>query len=627
MLKRLVALFAFLAAAIACAQTNFLPGQPLTAAQLNAAFGSTVQTGSLAAPTGSGLVGFQQPGSSTTRTLLSKSQDYVSVLDCGADKTGATDSTTAFAACATYGKALYLPSGTYAINWVPTGRLVVFGDGSTSSIIKPYNTAQAAITYTAKGPYWTYHSEVHDVGFVGLTSACTVTTCGVGFTFSETSPMVYNSADEYANNVKFIGVRFSGLYKGIQFPMGNIGSEFYSAGFTNNYYGVYSINNKWNGYTGTGGGGDIMHAGNKYFYGGEFDSNLCAVYINNTADGFGGFNFSDTIIEGNNIGIYVNAVQGSIAPLSLNNIWFEINGAAGTTHSAVTLDTWVQANGANPPVLNTASFTAHTLYIEGSNFEMDSQGSWITDVYMTATASRLVAHEPRAEYLNGYGGAPSTVVAADSSIQLINPSTNGGLGAQNRVIVTGNVDHKQPLVTTTSVAGARAFITPHRFNKLAGSYGGSGTVQNFTSAVAYTGSFSGSGSVVSDGVIYANANQFAPAYTSTGQYLIFSSTANSVTGWVVVTVDAKWVSGAQPLLSYNDLSTNSLFSAVAVPAQGQWFTIGAIGNMTGAATLSLSVSPATAATSTFDLSAFQARVFPTKQEAQNFLDSMVYVGP
>lgn len=618
-IKLLIGLLAVVVSYASCGQ-SFVPGQVLTAQQLNAAFQATVQTSQLSASSGAGLIGFHQPGSATTRTLLAKSQDFVSVLDCGADSTGVADSTAAFTACSSYGKALYLPSGTYSINWVAAGKFVIFGDGSTVSLIKPYNTAYAAITYTAKGPYWTYHGEVRGVGFVGTGMV------GVGFTFSETNPLVRNSTDEYANNVKFIGVNFTGLNKGVQFPAGNIGSEFYSVGFNGNRYGVYALNNKWNGYTGSGGGGDPMHAGNKYFYGGQFGSNLCAVYINNTVDGFGGFNFTDTIIENNNIGIYINSVQGSLLPLSLNNIWFESNGVIGSS-APVTLDTWVQASGTSAPVLSTASFNAHTLYIEGSGIDLITHGSWITDVYMTATASRLIAHDARAEFLPGFGGAPSTVVAADSSIRLIDPSTNGGLGAQNRVIVTGNVEPKQPLVTVTNVAGGRAFIVPHRYTKQAGGYG-TGTVQNFTTAAAYTGSLAGSGTVVSDGVIYTSANQFSPPFTTTNQYLIISpSTNNTTTGWVVVTVDAKWVSGAQPLLTYGDLNLNTLFGGIAVPTQGQWYTIASIGNMATAATLSLAVNAATAATSTFDLSAFQVRVFPTKQEAQDFLATTVYVGP
>ena len=76
----------------------------------------------LAASTGSTLVGTTKGGSgSVTRTVASKLNDTVSVLDFGADRTGVADSTTAFtnaqlAVGGVAGGTLLVPKGTYLVS-------------------------------------------------------------------------------------------------------------------------------------------------------------------------------------------------------------------------------------------------------------------------------------------------------------------------------------------------------------------------------------------------------------------------------------------------------------------------------------------------------------------------------
>ena len=573
----------------------------------NVANARAAQNAALLATAGANLIGFDAAINYAAQTIgWTQRQGAINVeWFVGADNTGATDMTAIMVAAAALGHAIYLPAGTWAMNWKPTTRIMLIGDGSTVSLVKPFSTAtDAAITY--KGTLnWTYHSEVRGIGFVGTGML------GVGFAFAQTNPNNYVVNDEYINNVKFFGCRFNGLDKGVLFPSGNIGSEFYSCGFNSNRYGVYALNNKF--------GGTAMHAGNKYFYGGEFDANVCAVYINNTQDGFGGINFTDTIIESNVIGIYLLSTAAAVVPIELRGVWFERNGAVQATPTA-TLDVWTGA------VKSTAIFNAHTLWLEGATQQVIVTGGMVQDIYLSATNSRVLVKESRVEVGAGNSGAPFTVVDALSSIQLIDCSSNGGFGAAARVIVSGKIDLIPHLITDTGTAGARAALIPHRYNKQAG-YGGAGTFLPLTAAAAYTGSFVGNGTVVADGIVYPNCNQFNVPFTLTSQYCIVTP-ANQVTsaGWYVATIDAKWVSGAQPTLSFGDLGANQMFAAAALPAVGEWYTVGSIAQAAGASTLTIAINPATAAASVFDLSAFQCRRFDTRHEAQDFLESLVYVG-
>jgi hypothetical protein len=81
-----------------------------------------------------------------TRTLESKLQESVSVLDFGADPTGITDSTSALqnAINAAVNKKLYIPAGTYIIQTlslkVPSN-ITIYGDGIGRTILKVGNSA------------------------------------------------------------------------------------------------------------------------------------------------------------------------------------------------------------------------------------------------------------------------------------------------------------------------------------------------------------------------------------------------------------------------------------------------------------------------------------------------------
>lgn len=129
------------AAATAAAASAAAAGISADAAATSATAASAAVS-TLAASGGAGQVGYTQGGAGAiARTVAARLKDRVSVIDFGADPTGATDSTSAIQTADTYcrsvGKQMYIPGGTYLVS-----QLVFYtgsnwcGDGRASTIIK-----------------------------------------------------------------------------------------------------------------------------------------------------------------------------------------------------------------------------------------------------------------------------------------------------------------------------------------------------------------------------------------------------------------------------------------------------------------------------------------------------------
>jgi hypothetical protein len=558
---------------------------------------------------------------SVTRTIQNKLQESVSVKDFGAKGDGVTDDTTAIqAALNNGGGSIYFPKGIYLCNVIITNKIIICGDGSTTTIIKPYNNTIACFTYQNSGNYWSYHSEIRNIGFQG-NGGTGASATGVGFTFGQTNPANYVAGQEYCNNVKFYGCRFLNLYQGVQFPFGNIGTEFYSCGWSGCYYGVYTINNK---YYPSVSGSDAMHAGNKYFYAGQFDSCQCAVYINNSLNGFGAICFKDTIFEYNNIGVYLSQTNTNaiVTPLSFINVWFEGNGQANASISSnVNLDVWTGTTK------TTSSFVAHTIYLDGANIETTIDSGISADIYIAAINARLVTTNTRILSAPGDSTPESIVVSNTSEIIHINPSTDWGFGNADKVLHKGNLKFVSYLATETGGKSfARFAIVTSRWNKQT-LYGGSGISLTGGSTIAYTGTVSGIGSVISDGVIFSTCNQFSLTFSGT-QFEILTGSSLSVTAnyWVVCTFDVKWVSGVQPIFLVGDLNLNQIASFMQPSVVGKWFTYACIAQSPNAFSSFVTFgNNGVSGASVFNMSAIQQRQFTTKTEALNFIDSMTYV--
>lgn len=535
-----------------------------------------------------------------------KLNDWVSVKDFGAVGDGVTDDSVAFNTAFATGKKVYIPSGTYAVNATSALKLTMLGDGSNATFIKPFNTATAAITYTATSPYWTYHSEVKGICFLGTSKT------GIGFTFGGSDPTTRPANGEYANNVRFVGCRFRQLDKGVQFAFGNIGSSFYDCGFSGNRYGVYSVNNK-------SGTGDGMHAGNKYFYSGEFSENDCGVYIHNRQDGFGGVSFTDTIFEYNQLAGYFDTTS-CFTPISFRNVWQEGNGTTAGGSGTVTIDQWVGS------VKSTQNVPLKTFVFAGSMLSATFHEGFVTDILVSAATSNIDVYNARVETRVGVSGGSFSVTGSESQIRLHNPTSNGGIGYANGCVVVGSIQSQNNTVDGVSAnAITRGFATQHRNTILKG-HGSSGVSDKLTQAAGYgAGSFSGTGTVVSDGVLYPVCNEFTIPFTSTSEYVaLLSSVLTSTAGWYVMTVDVKYVSGANVNLFVWDRSTVQAMTNLVATGTGRWRTFAGVFYSPGAQTWYLDFGNVNAS-STFRLSAFQCRRFDSQEEARAFLESRAYV--
>jgi hypothetical protein len=555
-----------------------------------------------------GKLSFTQAGTgATVRTVDSKLKDAVSVKDFGAVGDGVANDSAAIQAAINTGKRVYIPVGTYLCNVVVTNKTIIEGDGSTATILIPFSTTTAAITYTNLGAYWSYHSKIEGIGFHGVG-----TKTGVGFTFSKTNPSLYATNDEYSNNVKFVGCRFFNLNKGVQFPFGNIGSEFYSCVFSNNKYGVYTISNKFGG---------TMHAGNKYFYAGEMSGNECALYVHDTTVGGGaaGVEFFGTIFEFNEIGAYIYSNVRPFIQCMFDGAWFESNGTMNTTGgTTTTIDSW------SGSTVTTQTINRRTLILDGNGGRILCRNSFFTDVEIKATNAQVTALNCRVERESGNNGAPC-IVANTSVIRIQDSYTGFGNPQGNNIIVSGFIDLQEADVPTSTAAGGRWFPTTQRGSKIA-NYGPSKVIA-LPLTSAYTlggGSFSLTGTVVSDGRIYSQCNEFTRAAFASNQYVRFdSNTITTSAGWHVFTMDVK-VTAGNPRFFVWDRSATQVAISIQCPVPNKWFTFAGYCYSAAGNGLYFDIS-GNDATCTWRNSAFQLLRFDTKEEAQSFLNSNAFV--
>ncbi len=591
----------------------------------------------------------------------------VSVTDLGGDNVqnvknfgavgdGVANDTAAINAAVAAGGVVYFPSGIYKCNITINNRVILEGDGSTSSILKPWDDATAVVTYKyaamsnpAPLDFWTYHSEVRNLGFYSNSSKV-----GVGFTFAQTTltspPIATHSsppaltaagpADQYANNVKFYGCHFAGLEKGVLFPVGNIGSEFYSCGFSDNKYGMYTLSNKFVG--------DGMHAGNKYFYAGMFTGNEVGVYVNNTSN-YGAINFYGTIFELNVIAAYILngdaiapasvGIGWQVCPVLFAGCWFEFNGATYGPHPAtVTIDVWTGATR------TTTAVAKRSWVIAGQrNIVNFKDCGVVSDINVTATNSRVYLTNCVTETNVGYLGGVCTVAA---SSQIINdsPSSEGGLLRDDGVVTTGHVHLGQPTIDLTStfdptvpksrwwMTEARAGIQPD-MNSLVAS-------ESFVTPATLkdgSGALTLAGTVVADGRIFKQCNEFTDAsFTSSEYWGLLDTNFGGDAGWYAFTVDIKVTACADlnflNFFVWNQNQVGELASLVyeaRIPSLNKWYTLAgyaylptplAIKNMY----LDVQGPTVGGTSTTWRMSAFQAHRFDNREDAVSFLSGGAY---
>lgn len=194
---------------------------------------------------GDALVGFRQSNSSglltgsVGRTVHQKLQEQVSVLDFGADNSGATDCSVAVQAAISSGAtSVYFPAGTYKCSVVvslglcPKGPPNLIGESGENTYLIPVGTG-AVITMGQTNYQW-HIWDIKNLAFGGDPSHNPANNIGVGIIFGHNP---YESGDEYAGTCRISNCNFANLGTAIWKPYGNIGNVIEYCGFNNcNYH-------------------------------------------------------------------------------------------------------------------------------------------------------------------------------------------------------------------------------------------------------------------------------------------------------------------------------------------------------------------------------------------------------
>ena len=298
--------------------------------------GSTIQTldnvgggvdgATLASSSGSSLVGFIQAGSGAVlRTAQNKMRESVSVLDFGADPTGANDSTAAFVSALATQKRVFVPKGQYLanINTSSVQWFDVYGEGMNASILQPFNSSLPAfmnMSDPGSSNFWR-RSKISDLSIRQTGQV------GNGFTFG--NPSLFTSNDERIGRVDFINVEIQGFDKGIFKTCGNIANSFTNCRIQNNNYNYYAQSSDY-----ANPAAPTMHAGADNFYSGSFGYAIKAsIFIRDRVLGHGGWTFSGVDIEGSSgyaVVALASNIFGQIPDITFDACWFEANATGGS---------------------------------------------------------------------------------------------------------------------------------------------------------------------------------------------------------------------------------------------------------------------------------------------------------
>lgn len=582
-------------------------------------------------------------------------RESVSVLDFLNDNgtipgSGGDDSSAMNKALGT-GRRVRIPNGIrIKCNIVTPPSFWIEGDTTKLSMIEPFDKTKPAVKVAWDNLYWSYCRVIQNIMFINAEpgSPAYAAKQGVGVAMGRNGPDDFTDVGPYpmySGGMVFRNVVFRDLHIGFRSGCGNIGVEFFTCNAASCYYGFYFQDNKNLASSGNltkpGGDtsyGDGMHAGNKYFYGGELDECDVAVYIHNVTEGFGAIVFYGTIIEYNKIGVYLYS-NNVFFPIAFYDCWNEANGQAAhqtPRPGNVIVDAWATDTGSL--VRSDKPLLPRTLIVEGTRVAVNYVGGFFTDVRMTATNSRITVTDSQVESQLGYGGSGHYVDDVSSKITLVRPKTLGGVGAFPNVFVEGaphtefaGGPYDPTIGYNPSQAGCRHFHVAPRSNKQFGG-GQYATGAQEALSIAYTRPRALTGfqaytpQIVSSGRIFPMASAFDFTTTSAAQYLLDNNAAftTGTAGWYIVTYDIRRVDGLDVAVFIGDLSTTQILSAV--PTIGtEWMTIAALAYLPAGRTFYPAFQPVSPGRTAFHFSAYQVQRFNTRLEAENYISSGTYV--
>jgi hypothetical protein len=505
---------------------------------------------------------------------------------------------------------VFFPNGTYFFNVVAGATFHLYGEAARLTIVKPYNVALPVVRVYAD-QFWSYSRSFTDLQFQGVSRT------GIGVALGCLGPADYSftPGDQYAQSVTFTRCRLYDFEKGVVAGAGNLGIEFYATNFHGCYYGAYFLNQK-------NISGGVMHAGCKYFFGGEFDYNVVGVYVHNSASDFGGVSFHGTIIEANGIDVYCFSTN-TRQPVTFVDVWTE-NASDTGLGANITVDTWTGAT------VGTMSIPTADFVFDGADSSYVFKAGFVSGVHVRGTNILVDVDGSGVETKIAFNGAPFIVTDPTTSrVKMRAIRCVGGVDPAEGVVVEDYAVSGNYTITGSN-ADRKQFPTTPRFNKQT-ALGGDGVTKTFETAGNATlviGSGPATpvaGTVVADGQIYAACSQFVLPFTAAGQFYSLPSTllsAQVVGEWYVATLDVK-KTGGTPIFYIGDLGSNQLMASCA-PAGSNWNTLAAIGQATATGGMSLQVSTTTAATATIRVSAYQIRGFPTRTAAEAYLRACIY---
>lgn len=193
----------------------------------------------LTASSGASLVGYMPAGTGAIpRNIQSKLRESENVLDYGADKTGATDSSTAVQLALTAAKAgnkqLYFPAGTYLVQSALyiNGGITVHGDGITATTIT--RTSLAATVINAINVFAVFYVEggwnhIADMSLVGTGITGTVSGVQFGANIAAKGSIKNMAINGMLNGIVETNGVFLTTFDNVQVVSGGYGFRFDSA--------------------------------------------------------------------------------------------------------------------------------------------------------------------------------------------------------------------------------------------------------------------------------------------------------------------------------------------------------------------------------------------------------------
>ena len=511
----------------------------------------------------------------------------------GAKGDGVIDDSKAIQAALNYGESIFFPAGTYKFNAFVVYRMQIEGNSGNTYFI-PANKEQPVLSFNAKAPYWSYSSSISNIIFKSNNKT------GIAVSFGSGSLEDKKTHDEYAGNVVFKNILFTDFDKAVFFPFGNIGCNFFSCSFQRNNYGIYSLDNKF--------GGDIMHAGNKYFYACEFDSNNIGAYFHNTTEGFGGVSFTDCIFQYNAVNGYFYT-NNTYVPISFQNCWDE---KKDSSINKIYID---QFNGR---ILTKKIYTPASYIFEGSSSSYIFIGGRIMNMNINGDNIIVSSYSSKFEFQKG-AGADKFTISDKSYLKLFYPSTDQGIQISPQIIIEGF-----PVFSTGAIK-VSPFNPEARYvpmdNKEISSENKVAPIFeiNFNKIVKLSGSFVPKPSTMEQNV-YSNtiSNRLSLDYTQSNQYISIDDTRIKLKkGYYFMILNFK-VNKGTPMIYIWDRNENQ-FVRIKPVLDTQYHAYGTYGYLSNNAEMFIDISSLDGKPVDISIESYRIYQFNSKNDLDNFL--------